>query len=131
MRVVFDTNIFISAFIFPGSEAERAVLKIIDGLDILLLSKEILDEFLYILSTKFSRDEEEISRVAVILSEISEWIKPTERINILADHPDNRILECAVSGKADIIVTGDKNFLKLKNYRGIRIISLKEYVKKS
>lgn len=131
MRVVFDTNIFTSAFIFPGSEGERAVLKIIDGLDILLLSKEILDEFLYILSTKFSRDEEEISRVAVILSEISEWVKPTERINILADHPDNRILECAVSGKADIIVTGDKNFLKLKNYRGIRIISLKEYVKKS
>lgn len=131
MRVVFDTNIFISAFILLGSEGERAVLKIIDGLDILLLSKEILDEFLYILSTKFSRDEEEISRVAVILSEISEWVKPTERINILADHPDNRILECAVSGKADIIVTGDKNFLKLKNYRGIRIISLKEYVKKS
>lgn len=124
MRMVFDTNIFVSAFVGPGSLAEKAVLKIIEGEDILLLSKEVLDELLSILSTKFSRDREEISRVAVILSEMAEWVRPTIRISVLKDEPDNRILECAVFGKADMIVTGDKEMLKLKIYEKAKIISL-------
>jgi putative PIN family toxin of toxin-antitoxin system len=128
MRVVFDTNIFVSAFVVPGSLAEKAVLKIIEGEDILLLSKEMLDELLSILSTKFSRDREEISRVAVILSEMAEWVRPTTRISVLKDEPDNRILECALFGKADLIVTRDKEMLKLKIYRRTKIISLKAYL---
>jgi putative PIN family toxin of toxin-antitoxin system len=115
MKVVFDTNIFVSALVIPESQAEKAVLRIIEGIDVLLLSKEILDELLLILSTKFSRDKEEISRVAVILSEMGEWVEPTEKINVLNDEPDNRILECAASGNADAIVTGDKKLLGLKN----------------
>ena len=128
MRVVFDTNIFVSAFVVPGILAEKAVLKIIEGEDILLLSKEILDELLSILSTKFSRDREEISRVAVIISEMVEWVKPNIRISVLKDEPDNRILECAASGEADIIVTGDKEMLRLKVYEKTKVISLKAYL---
>jgi putative PIN family toxin of toxin-antitoxin system len=128
MKVVFDTNIFISAFIIPGSQAENAVLRIIEGRDVLLLSKGILDELLTVLSTKFSRDKEEISRVAVILSEIAEWVVPSEKIKVLNDDPDNRILECAVSGNADVIVTGDKQLLRLRGYEKTKIISLKEYL---
>jgi putative PIN family toxin of toxin-antitoxin system len=128
MRVVFDTNIFVSAFIIPGSLAEKAFLKVIEREDILLLSKEMLDELLPILSTKFSRDREEISRVAVILSEMAEWVRPTIRISVLKDEPDNRILECAVFGKADMIVTGDKEMLKSKIYGKTKIISLKAYL---
>jgi putative PIN family toxin of toxin-antitoxin system len=128
MKVVFDTNIFISAFIIPGSQAENAVLRIIEGRDVLLLSKGILDELLTVLSTKFSRDKEEISRVAVILSEIAEWVVPSEKIKVLNDEPDNRILECAVSGNADVIVTGDKQLLRLRGYEKTKIISLKEYL---
>ena len=124
MRVVFDTNIFVSAFVVPGSLAEKAVLKIIESEDILLLSKEVLDELLYILSTKFSRDREEVSRVAVILSDMAEWVRPTIRISVLKDEPDNRILECAVFGNADVIVTGDKGMLKLRIYEKTKIISL-------
>ena len=128
MRVVFDTNIFVSAFVIPGSLAEKAVLKIIEGEDILLLSREILDELLYILSTKFSRDREEISRVAVVLSEMTERVRPTSQISVLKDEADNRILECAVSGKADILVTGDKEILKLGRYEKTKIVSLKAYL---
>ena len=128
MKVVFDTNIFISAFVIPGSQAEKAILRIIEGRDVLLLSKGILDELLIVLSTKFSRDKEEISRVAVILSEIAEWVVPSEKIKVLNDDPDNRILECAVSGNADVIVTGDKELLKLRGYEKTKIISLKEYL---
>ena len=130
MKVVFDTNIFISAFVIAGGQAEKAILRIIEGRDVLLLSKGILDELLTVLSTKFSRDKEEISRVAVILSEMAEWVVPSEKIRVLNDDPDNRILECAVSGKADVIVTGDKELLRLGGYEKTKIISLKEYLGK-
>ena len=128
MRVVFDTNIFVSAFAIPGSQAEKAILKIIAGEDVLLLSKEILDELLSVLSIKFSRDREEISRVALFLSEIVEWVETTGKIRVLKDEPDNRILECAASGKADIIVTGDKAMLNVGIYNDTKIIGLKAYV---
>ncbi len=123
MKVVFDTNIFVSALVIPGSQAEKAVSRIIEGADILLLSKEILDELLSILSIKFSRDKEEISRVAVILSEMAEWVEPSEKIKILSDEPDNRILECAISGNADAIVTGDKELLRVRGYGKTKIIN--------
>ena len=117
MRVVFDTNIFVSVFAIPGSLAEKAILRIIEGLDTLILSKELLDEFLFILSVKFSRDREEISRIALFLSEMSEWVAPALHLHVLEDKADNRILECAIQGKADVIVTGDKAMLKLRDYR--------------
>ena len=128
MRVVFDTNIFVSAFVIPGSVAEKAILKIIEGKDVLLLSRDILEELLSILATKFSRDKEEISRVAVILAEIAEWIAPDVRISALKDDPDNRVLECAVFGRADVIVTSDKDMLRLRGYQDTKIVSLKAYL---
>jgi putative PIN family toxin of toxin-antitoxin system len=128
VRVVFDSNIFISAFVFPGSMAERAIVKIIEGDDSLYISKEILDEVLSVLSSKFSRDTEAISRVALNLSELAEFVSPTEKIRVLRDEPDNRILECAVCADADIIVTGDKEMLKLREHGKIGMMSLKEYL---
>ena len=47
---------------------------------------------------------------------------------MLADEPDNRILECAVAGGADVIVTGDRAILALREYRGVRILSLSAYL---
>jgi len=128
VRVVFDTNIYISALVIPGSQAEAAIFKIIEGTDTLIISREIIDEVLSVLAVKFSRDKDELPRVAVNLADLAELIKPDERINILKDKPDNRILECAVSGDADIIVTGDKEMLKLQEYKGVRIITLRDYI---
>ena len=76
MRVVFDTNIFVSALILPGSRAEQALTRVVDGSDRLILSKPILDELLTVLSRKFSRDREELARVAVWLGELAEWVRP-------------------------------------------------------
>jgi predicted nucleic acid-binding protein len=55
-------------------------------------------------------------------------VKLTKTISIFKDDPDNRILECALHGKADVLVTGDKGMLKLREHKGIKIISLKEYI---
>ena len=128
MTVVFDTNIFISAFVIPGSLAEKAMLKIIGGEDSLLISKDIIDEVLSVLSSKFGRDREALSHVAVTLSELAELVKPGRRLNIFSDVPDNRILECAIYGEADLLITGDKKILQQREYKGVRIISLKEYL---
>ena len=128
MRVVFDTNIFISALSIPGSSAEKAMLKVIGGGDILIISKDIINEVLSVLSSKFSRDKEGLSHVAVILSEFGELVKPTHKVSIFKENADNRILECAIQGKADVLVTGDKEMLQLRVYKDVRIISLEEYI---
>ena len=128
MRVVFDTNIFISALIFPESSADEALRKIIHGEDHLIISKAILDELLGVLARKFSRDREAIARIAVLLADIGMLVKPGHKINVLSDEADNRILECAIKGEADIIVTGDHALLNLGNYMGIKIMSLRKYL---
>lgn len=129
MRVVFDTNIFISALIFPGGKAEEALMRIIDAEDTLVISHQIIDEVLTVLARKFSKDAEALSRVAVNLANLGELVRPTEKLTILDDKADNRILECAVAGNAEAIVTGDKAMLLLKKYRDIRIITLSEFLR--
>lgn len=128
MRVVFDSNIYMAAFAFPGGQAEKAVLKVIDSNITLLISKEIIDETLTVLSRKFGRDPEFLSRTAVYLSEIAVLMKPARKLKIFEDEPDNRILECAIAGVADFIITGDKAMLKLGEYKSIRIIGLREFL---
>jgi len=128
MRVVFDTNILVSALVFPGGRADIALRRIIEERDRLLLSKPILDELLGILARKFSRDAEELAHVAVFLSDLSIVVKPRRKFAILADEPDNRILECAVTGGADAIVTGDKALLELKTFRKVKLLSLRVYL---
>jgi len=128
VKAVFDTNILVSAFVFPGGRAEAVLLRIIQEQDQLVLSKPILDELLGILARKFSRDAEELAHVAVFLSELATFVKPGRRLKVLKDEPDNRILECAVTGRVDAIVTGDKALLSLVEYQKVQIISLREFL---
>ena len=130
MRVVFDSNVLLAALLFPEGRAAAAVGNILDGSDDLVLSPPILREILSVLSRKFSRDREELSRVAVVLGEVGEIVDPSRRVEVFRDEPDNRILECAVEGKAEVIVTGDKTMLALGEYGGIRLISLAEYLER-
>jgi len=128
VRAVFDTNIFISAFAIPGGRAETAVLKAVEGDVHLVISRAIIHEVLDVLARKFDRNPEELARTAVYLSELAEVVTPRRRLKVLHDEPDNRILECAVAGKADVVVTGDQAMLRLGAYREIRILSLKDFL---
>jgi len=128
LKVVFDTNILVSALVFPGGRGEAALQRIVEEKDQLLLSKPILDELLGILGRKFARDAEALSHAAVFLTELSLPIKPRQRLRVVKDDPDNRILECAVAGDAGIIVTGDKALLALREYKGVRVITLRDYL---
>jgi len=128
VRVVFDTNILVAALVFPGGRGEEALRRVIEEHDQLLLSKPILDELLGVLARKFARDAEELSRVAVFLGGLGTLVRPSRRLRVLADDPDNRILECALAGGADAIVTGDNAMLDLGEYRRVRILSLRDYL---
>jgi putative PIN family toxin of toxin-antitoxin system len=128
VKAVFDTNILVSALVFPGGRAEAALLRVIQEHDELLLSKPILDELLGVLARKFSRDAEELARVALFLSDLAITVRPRLRLRVVKDDPDNRVLECAVAGRADLIVTGASALLELGEYRGVRIVSLRDYL---
>lgn len=128
MRVVFDSNIFVSALAIPGGSAERALEGAIDGVFDLVLSKPIIHEVLEVLARKFDRDAEELSRTAVFLSSLGEVVAPRRKVGELRDEPDNRILECAAAGGAKVIVTGDREMLALREWEGIRIVSLREFL---
>jgi putative PIN family toxin of toxin-antitoxin system len=128
LSVVFDTNVLVSALAFPGGRGEEALRRIVDERDVLILSKPILDELLGVLARKFSRDAEELAHTAVFLTALAVMAKPTRRLRVVADDADNRILECAVAGRADAIVTGDQALLGLREYREIRLRSLRDYL---
>lgn len=131
MRVVFDTNVLISALVFPGGRGEEALQRILEERDELLISPPILDELLGVLSRKFARNAEALARTAVFLGEVATLVKPGRRLRVLADEPDNRILECAVAGRADAIVTGDRAMLALGEFRGVRVVALADYLGES
>jgi len=128
MRVVFDTNILVSAMAIPGGKADEALARIIMGRDLLILSRDILDELLSVLAKKFSRNADELARVAVFLSDLGRIVRPSARFKVLGDEADNRILECAVAGGAEKIVTGDRAMLDLGEYERISIVSLRTYL---
>jgi predicted nucleic acid-binding protein len=50
---------------------------------------------------------------------------------IVKDEPDNRVLECALTGNAEAIVTGDHELLALREFRGVRVLSLRDYLQSS
>jgi len=128
LKVVFDTNILVSALVFPGGRGEAALRRIVEERDQLVISKPIVDELLAVLARKFARDAEELAHIAVFLSGLGILVKPRRRLRVVRDDPDNRILECAVTGRAHAIVTGDKAMLALEKYRNIHVLSLRDYL---
>ena len=128
LRVVFDTNIFISAFVIPGSKAEEAYLHGLTGDFFLCSSVAILSETAQKLREKFGWEENRITRLLKAIARVGIVIKTRPHLHFLADEPDNRILECAVAAGADFIVTGDKHLLSLKHFQDISIVTLSHFL---
>ena len=130
MRVVLDTNVLVSALLFSGISSKLVSLWQ-KGLITPLLSRQVLDEYLRVLSyPKFQLSEEEIKEL--IQEEIlpyAEVVKPKRRLRVVQRDPsDNKFLECAVAGKARFIISGDKDLLSLGHYRQIRIQSPAQFL---
>ncbi len=130
-RVVFDTNIYISAFITPGGRGENAYQKAVDGSIMLYSSVPILTELARKLQDKFKWDSDRVKAAVSHIAAVATVLKPSERICVVADEPDNRILECAVAASADMVVTGDRHLLVLETHEGIDIVTLADFLERT
>ena len=126
LRAVFDTNIFISAFLFPGSEADKAYRLAIRGSVEIYSSPVIITEVAGKLRGKFGWDDDHTLVAVRSIGRVATVIKPSTRLSVLRDEPDNRILECAIESAVDLIVTGDRHLLKLKKYERIAVVRLRD-----
>ena len=129
MRVVLDTNVIISALLFDGLP-EKLLINALAGSDQLILSTYIIAETIKILETKFSVSPSNLELLQQLLNE-GEIVHFQPFLGIVSDEPDNRIVETAVKGAADFLVTGDKLLLDLKKYKNIQIINTKQYLELS
>lgn len=130
MRVVLDTHVLVSALLFTGTVSELVSLWQKEAITV-LLSRKILDEYLRVLAyPKFQLSEGEITQLMEEeLLPFVQVIKPGTRIHVVKRDPsDNKFLECAVAGKASILVSGDKELLALGHYRSVRIQTLSRFL---
>lgn len=130
LRVVADTNIYISVIIFGGKT--ELIRKLAKNKKIKLpISEDILAEIAGILKRKFNWPDLKIEHTIDSLKTITTLVTPKHTLKIVRNHdPDNRILECALEGGAQYIVSGDKHhLLPLKEYQRIKILSLTEFTK--
>ena len=90
MRIVLDSNVLVAALVFPGGKADKALNRVLQGVDVLVISSPIIHEVLDVLARKFDREREELARTAVFLSDLGSLVAPTHRVKVLADDPNNR-----------------------------------------
>lgn len=130
MRVVLDTNVYISAILF-GGKCEEILRLASQRLFEVVISKKILNEFKSVLKEKFHWNDKQIVEAITYIREIASIVNSDiSLIVVKEDHADNKVIECAVASNAAYIVTGDKRYLlSLKEGAGIKIISPMEFLR--
>ncbi|MFN8499296.1 MAG: putative toxin-antitoxin system toxin component, PIN family [Anaerolineae bacterium] len=129
MRVVLDTNVVVSSFIAPASTPARVLALMSEDQFELLVSEAILAEYEAVLKypriqARHRRSDSEVADIVAGFRALATVIEPTRRLDIVQDDADdNKLLECAVEGGAEIIASGDSHLLSLKGYEGIEILS--------
>lgn len=124
MRAVFDTNVLISAFIFPGGAPEAAYRAAIEGRVELVTSPALLAEFGRVLVERFGWDGGRAEAAVAQVIRIGTVVRPRRRVTaVAADPTDDRVLEAAQAGRADVVVSGDRHLLALRSWQGIDVCS--------
>lgn len=129
-RVVIDTNVFISAFIFGGKPLEIIRLLLKGEIEV-YISPFIVNEIVRIFREKFAWEESKIEEILEMIKTKTIEVYPNFRVSIISGKDDdNRILECALEGKVNYIISGDKrHILPLREFEGIKIVSVNEFLK--
>lgn len=127
LRLVLDSNVLISAFYWEGNE--RSLLReCIIGKYQLVTSSFILEEVERVLKEKFDEDEHLVRSYIREVFKFSELVVTQGRLNVITEDPsDNNVLETAVVGKANYLITGDKHLLKIGEYNNIPILKSADF----
>ena len=135
IKVTLDTNVFVSGTYWKGDSYK--ILNLIFNREIdCYITPEILQEFSRVINYEeiikkktFSNALQEYSYIQSFLTKIHLISSKEKLFLITKDHDDNKILECAISGGVDYIITQDKHILDLKNIAGIIILTPAEFLK--
>ena len=131
MRVILDTNVFISGIFFSGPPSQILKAWASQSLQI-VLSHQILDEYHRVseqLSSKFQTIE--IVPIIELVTMHGQFVDTKDfDISVCEDPDDNKFLACAVAGKCKTILSGDKHLLKLSGYEGIAVCCPRNFVDK-
>lgn len=127
LRVVFDTNVRISAIIFKGRPLDATRHAVPPAFQ-QIISPALLDELRAVLSERFRWRESSISTEIAGILQVALQAVPDRMIDVCRDPDDNRVLECAIAGNADCIITGDKDLLDLVSYKEIRIQTFRQFL---
>ena len=127
MRVVVDTNILVRALIMPHGTVGPVLLRLRQGDYVLLYAQPLLEELVDVLNRprirqKYRLTDRDIETVIGFILLRGEAVVPQEQIAACRDPKDDKFLEVAVSGKADVIVSGDEDLLVLHPFAGIPIL---------
>jgi len=129
LRVIIDTNIFISSF-FGG--VPREIIDLWKNAEIILcLSQGIVEEYIEVLNRLGLKDKQELSQLTKLFAEgyNSIFAATTPDIKIVKDDPDdNKFIECAVELDSKIIISGDKHLKEIKRYVDVEIMSPREFI---
>ena len=126
--VVADTNVLVSALLFGGLPGEFLDLAFAGSFR-LVTSRALLDELDEKLRIKFEVSVADAELIRSRLVEISELVSTSPCLSVIKDDPDDdRVLECAVAGRADTIISGDRHLKKLGAYDGIPILTVRQFM---
>ena len=127
MKVAVDTNFLISATQWDYSVAHKLLKKfILSGTEI-FTTQDILDEALEVLERDFEYGKNEAKNIIEKILLFVSLIEPEQKVEIIKDDPDdNKVIECAIESSSDYIVTYDRHLLKIKEYKGIKILKPEE-----
>lgn len=129
IRVVADTNVYVSAIVFGGTcEAILALARA--GVVELFHSRAIRGELARVLTHTFQWRASQVHAAVAEVDSLASLVKPSARLSGIVPHDaDHRILECALAARADYLVTGDKRHLQpLRSFRGVSIVSPREFL---
>jgi putative PIN family toxin of toxin-antitoxin system len=130
LRAVLDTNVLISAFHKPEGILAPLWLLARERKYVLLTSPAIVTETARILRNRFHWQEGPLRERIRVLVGVSELVSPKELPDAVPDDPDdNHIVACAVEGRADLIVSGDRHLLALGQYNGIPVVRPMDFLR--
>lgn len=129
-KVVIDTNVFISGLNFRGNPREILDLMRREMIEV-FISPFIFDEIERVLEEDFGWEKKQIEKTIKMIKSRAVEVQPKTEVTIIKEkEDDNRIIECAVEGKVQYIITGDKrHLLPIKEYRRIKILSPAEFLR--
>ena len=133
MRTVFDTNVLVSALLFEHSIPGQAFFRALEEGEILISITLVNEINRVLIRRKFERyiTPEQREEFLIALVQSATLVDVTETISACRDPKDNHILELAVNGKAEVIVTGDADLLALHPFRSIAVLNPQDFVKAS